>query len=83
MAISRVLYRMLDIDFRGDARGDVVISRCYFSSFYSGQVCGVMSAMDWGLLAGLANGGELAFSSRITEGESFCRAHLTLGGDNT
>jgi hypothetical protein len=81
MAVGRVLYRILDIDFRGDAAGNVLISRCYFSDFYSGAVCRVMSAMDWGLLAGLAGGGQLAFSSRITEGEPSCLAHFALGGD--
>ena len=76
MAIGRVLYHILDIDFQGDARGEVVINRCYFSRFYSGEVCRLMSAMDRGLLAGLWNGGELTFSSRITEGQPCCRAHF-------
>lgn len=76
MAIGRVLYRILDIDFRGDARGDVVIGRCYFSRFFSGEACRLMSAMDRGLLGGLSGGGELTFTSRITEGQPCCRAHL-------
>jgi hypothetical protein len=83
MAVGRVLYRILDIEFQGDARGDVLISRCYFSSVYSGRVCQVMSAMDRGLLAGLAGSGQLVFSSRITEGEPCCRARFTLGGAGT
>ncbi len=76
MAIGRVLYHILDIDLQGDARGEVVISRCYFSRFYSAGVCRLMSAMDRGLFAGLSNGGELTFSSRITEGQPCCRAHF-------
>ena len=76
MAIGRVLYHILDIDLQGDAQGEVVISRCYFSQFYSGDVCQLMSAMDRGLFAGLSNGGELTFSSRITEGQPCCRAHF-------
>lgn len=76
MAAGRVLYRMIDIDFRGDAQGEVVINRCYFSRFYSSEVCKLMSAMDRGLLAGLSNGADLTFTSRITEGRSCCRAHL-------
>ena len=76
MAIGRVLYRILDIDLQGDARGGVVINRCYFSRFYSGEVCRLMSAMDRGLFAGLSNGGELIFSLRITEGQPCCRAHF-------
>jgi hypothetical protein len=76
MAIGRVLYRILDIDLQGDARGEVVIHRCYFSRFYSGEVCRLMSAMDRGLFAGLSNGGELTFTCRITEGQPSCRAHF-------
>ncbi len=76
MAIGRVLYRILDIDFHGDARGAVVIDRCYFSRYYSPDVCHLMSAMDRGLFAGLSNGGELTFTSRITEGQPSCRAHF-------
>ena len=76
MDIGRVLYRILDIDLRGDARGEIVISRCYFSRFYSAEVCRLMSAMDRGLFAGLSNGGELAFTSRITDGQPCCRAHF-------
>ena len=77
MAIGRVLYRILGIDFHGDARGAVVIDRCYFSRFYSPDVCRLMSAMDRGLFAGLSNGGELTFTSRITEGQPSCRAHFS------
>jgi hypothetical protein len=77
MAIGRVLYRILDIDFQGAARGEVVINRCYFSRFYSGEVCRLMSAMDRGLFAGLSNGGELTFTYRITEGQPCCRAEFS------
>jgi hypothetical protein len=76
LAIGRVLYRILAIDLQGDARGEVVINRCYFSQFYSAEMCQLMSAMDRGLFAGLSNGGELTFTSRITEGEPCCRAVL-------
>lgn len=76
MATGRLLYRILDIDLQGDAQGEVVIQRCYFSRFYSGEVCRLMSAMDRGLFAGLSNGGELTFRSRITEGQPCCLAHF-------
>ena len=81
MALGKALYRLLDIEFQGDERGDVVIGRCYFSRFYSGQECQVMSAMDRGLLAGLSDGRQLVFSTRITEGQACCRAHLNGQGD--
>jgi hypothetical protein len=78
MVIGRVLYRILGIDLRGNARGEIVINRCYFSDFYTADVCRLMSAMDRGLFAGLSNGGELRFTSRITEGQPCCRAHFYL-----
>lgn len=80
MAVGQALYRLLDIEFQGDADGDVVIRRCYFSHFYSGQVCQVMSAADRGVLAGLSDGGQLVFSARLTEGQACCRAHLNVSG---
>ena len=84
MALGRSLYDILDIDFygsdSGSGSGEITISRCYFSSFYSPEACQVMSAMDRGLLAGLAGGGELMFSERITEGHPCCRARFTLAG---
>jgi len=81
MALGRVLYRLLDIELQGDEGGDVVINRCYFSRFYSGQVCQVMSAMDRGLFAGLSDGRQLVFFARITEGQAWCQAHLNVQGD--
>ena len=81
MALGRALYRLLDIEFQGDEEG-VVVSRCYFSRFYSGQVCQVMSAMDQGLLAGLSDGRQLAFSARITGGQAQCRARWNARKDS-
>jgi hypothetical protein len=76
MALARFLYDVLDIEFQGSSTGEITISRCYFSDFYSPQVCQLMSCMDRGLLAGLAGRGELAFTQRITEGRPCCRAHF-------
>ena len=78
MDTARVLYRILKVDLQGDVQGEVVIQRCYFSDFYSADVCQLMSAMDRGLFAGLSNGGELTFTSRITEGEPYCLAQFFL-----
>jgi hypothetical protein len=76
MALSRFLYGILDIEFHGNRSGEITIGRCYFSDFYSPQACEVMSAMDRGLLAGLAGGGDLVFTERITEGRPCCRARF-------
>lgn len=88
MALGRVLYDVLDIDFQGSdcgngngsTWGEITISRCYFSTFYSPATCRLMSAMDRGLLGGLAGGGELVFTERITEGRPCCRACFTPPG---
>ncbi len=80
MALAQFLYGILDIELEGRDSGRITVSRCYFSSFYSPQVCRLMSAMDRGLFAGLAGGGDLVFGERITEGSPCCRAHFSLPG---
>lgn len=77
MAVARAVYRLLRIDFRGTPDGDVRVSRCYFSDFYSAAVCKLISALDQGLLAGLSGGGRLEFRRRITEGTPSCVAVFT------
>jgi hypothetical protein len=57
MAAGRTLFCGLGIDFEGKRQGTVTIRRCYFSRFYSPQVCALISALDAGVLAGLAGGG--------------------------
>ena len=76
LAAARVLYRGLGIDFRASADGEIVIRRCSFAPVYTSRVCALVSALDRGLLAGLASGGELAFGQRLTEGACCCRAHF-------
>jgi len=76
MAAARLLYRGLGIDFRGSPDGEVTIGRCGFARTYTPQVCGLISALDRGLMAGLAHGGELRFRQRITEGADSCTACL-------
>jgi hypothetical protein len=74
MKAARLLYHLIGIGFRGNAAGEIIIDKCYFSSFYSPQVCGLISSLDEGLLAGLAGEGRLSFVRRITEGADYCRA---------
>ncbi len=74
MVMGRILYRALKIDFRGISSGEIEISRCYFSQFYSPQICELISSLDEGILAGLAGDGRLTFSQRITEGRDCCKA---------
>lgn len=75
---GRILYRAIEIDLQGDARGNLTIRRCYFSQYYSCQVCGLISALDDGLFAGLSGGGRLSFSQRLTDGSPCCRARLVF-----
>jgi len=74
MAAARILYRSLGIDFEGTPAGEIVISRCFFETRYSAGVCRLMSRLDAGVLAGLAGGGGLEFTERLTEGAGRCRA---------
>lgn len=76
MGLARILYRSIGIEFQGNPEGEITIRRCYFSHFYSPQVCQLISALDEGLLAGLAGGGRLSFSARISEGSPVCKACL-------
>lgn len=80
MKMAALVYRMLGIDFHGEPDGDITIRRCFFSDYYSAPVCGVISSLDEGLLVGLADGGSLTFSQRITEGHECCRARLDAAG---
>jgi hypothetical protein len=77
MAVGRSLYRVIGIDLRGTDQGDVTVSQCFFSRYYSPAVCRVISALDAGLFAGLSDGGSFVFSQRITEGYSCCLAAFT------
>jgi len=76
MQIGSVIYRLLKIDFRGEPQGNIVIKHCFFSAYYSGTICRLISALDAGLLTGLSGGGNLSFIQRITEGDECCRAYL-------
>jgi hypothetical protein len=80
MQMGRLIYKVLKIEFQGEPRGNIVIKRCFFSAYYSGPVCQLISSLDEGLLTGLSGGGKLIFSQRITEGHQCCRAYLDLPG---
>jgi len=78
MTMSRILYRTMEIEFHGTVQGEITINRCFFSRYYSRQVCQVISSLDEGVIAGLSGGGQLIFSERITEGKDCCKACLVL-----
>ena len=80
MRMGTLIYKMLGIDLRGKPEGDIRISRCFFSTYYTSDVCRLISSLDEGLFVGLAGGGSLTFRQRITEGNDCCRAHLDTSG---
>jgi hypothetical protein len=83
MQACEVIYKALKIEFHGDLQGKIHIRRCFFSSFYSGEVCRIISSLDEGLLAGLSGELALEFSQRITEGSKCCTAHLLASGSSS
>ncbi len=80
MAVARLLYRMIGIDFYGTSDGDITVSRCAFDKFYSARTCRVMASFDEGVLAGLLGDGTLEFTARLTEGCPECEAHFEFKG---
>jgi hypothetical protein len=74
---ARIAYGMIGIDLQADEHGDVTVDRCAFAHRYSPEVCRLTSALDTGLIAGLTDGGRLAFSERITEGRPRCLARIS------
>ncbi len=76
MASCRILCKAIGIDFRGDLDGDVIIKRCFFSQYYSSEICEMISFIDCGLVDGLSGGDQLCFQTRITEGHRHCAARL-------
>ncbi len=85
VAAMRLLYRAIGIDLAaelaGKLPGEVVIDRCFFSHFYSEEVCRLISALDAGVAAGISGGGQLEFYQRLTGGHDCCRAYFRLKED--
>ncbi len=68
------LYNNIGITMQGDIPGELAVSSCFFSRFYTPRQCRLMSAMDAGITAGICGGGKLCFTRRLTEGCETCRA---------
>ncbi len=75
-AVIRMLYRSIGIAIREESPASFCVSNCYFSAFYTPEICRVISAVDQGIFAGIYGGGRLRFRERITEGCKVCRADL-------
>lgn len=70
------LYRGIGIAMGGELPGEITVSGCYFSEYYTPSVCALMSNMDSGIVGGVMGGGRLMFTQRITEGGGCCTARL-------
>ncbi len=80
MRAARLLYELLGIQLEARVDGSLVVRHCYFADWYAPRVCALMSALDEGVLAGLAGGGHLTFEKRITEGCDRCTATFHFEG---
>ena len=78
LLMSKILYRVLGIEFEARAGGEVKIASCFFSRFYTAETCRLISALDEGMAAGLSSGGRFEFYERITEGSAGCRGRISL-----
>lgn len=78
LLMMRIVYALLEIDLRIGSENEVFIKTCFFSRYYTPEICHVISALDEGLAAGLSDGGRLCFCQRITEGCNCCRADFFL-----
>ena len=79
MIMGKILYEMLGIEFLDTGQGTITIPKCFFSQYYTDQICQLISALDEGVLAGLSGGGRLDFSQRLTEGNDCCKAQFISG----
>jgi hypothetical protein len=79
VTVLKVIYKLIGIDFLCDRQGEIIIKQCYFSKYYSGGVCKLISSLDEGLAAGLSSGGRLYFNQRLTEGDSCCKGYFREG----
>ena len=75
----KIIYKLIGIDFQYNRQGEIIIKQCFFSKYYSGEVCMLISALDEGLAAGLSGGRRLCFNQRITEGGSCCKGNFSGG----
>ncbi|MCD7809293.1 MAG: hypothetical protein LUH02_08115 [Erysipelotrichaceae bacterium] len=72
-----MLYRNIKISLCEQSQ-TICVHQCYFSDFYTPEVCSIISAIDQGIFAGVYQGGTLSFYKRITEGHEICVAHFNL-----
>ncbi|MEL7566110.1 MAG: hypothetical protein AAGU27_14655 [Dehalobacterium sp.] len=75
MALKAV-YKLIGVDFQCADQGEILVKQCFFSKYYSAEVCKLISSLDEGIAAGLSAGGRLCFHQRITEGGRCCKGYF-------
>jgi hypothetical protein len=78
LQMGRIIYKVLKIDFRGNGECGITMKRCFFSNYYSADVCALISAIDEGMMSGLTSGLRLRFIKRITDGDECCEAFFSI-----
>ena len=79
--VLEVIYKLIEIDLNYGRQGEIIVRKCFFSRYYSGEVCRLISYLDEGLAEGLSGGGRLCINQRITEGCCCCKGYFLKGGD--
>ena len=72
------LYRNIGIQLDGHIPGQLCFRKCFFSQYYTPDICLAASALDDGIIRGLSGSGRLVFQQRITEGCEYCRATFSI-----
>lgn len=73
VAALKMIYKLMEVDFQYDGQGEFIVRQCFYSNYYTAEVCMLISAMDQGLAAGISAGGKLYFTQRITDGSGCCK----------
>jgi len=81
LQLMRIAYRTIGIRMRTGEGSELIITRCFFSRFYDGPTCRLISALDEGIAAGISGGGALQFIERMTETGARCKADFHFAED--
>jgi hypothetical protein len=76
ISAMKVLYDAIGIQTLPGEPAGITVSKCSFSTTFTAETCGVISALDDGVFSGLSGGGRLIFDGRITEGSPCCRCSV-------
>jgi hypothetical protein len=72
------LYSFIGIDLKFSGNEELSVKKCFFSNYYTPQVCAIVSAIDSGVFEGLSGECRIEFRQRITEGQECCNASILI-----